>query len=55
MFNWPFLAMPFSYGLAAAHFYLFGAWFLVIVVLFLAARRIIDPHPGPDRRKEERP
>ncbi|HEY5995511.1 MAG TPA: hypothetical protein VIU29_00755 [Candidatus Deferrimicrobiaceae bacterium] len=40
LLNWPLLSIPFSMGIAGAYAYLFALWAVVILVLFLAARRI---------------
>lgn len=46
LLNWPLLSIPFSMGLGAAYIYLFVLWAAVILVLFLAARRIAASGTG---------
>lgn len=40
LLNWPLLTIPFSLGIYAGVVYLFALWAIVIVILFVAARRI---------------
>lgn len=52
LFNWPVLTIAEQKGLLALYRYLFGGWILVIVVLFLIARRSRAARPsggGTDR------
>jgi hypothetical protein len=51
LLNWPFLTIPFSYGIVAGLLWLFGVWALVVLALFLAARRIGSTPPGGERRE----